>query len=58
MKGCNQVNKKTIVLLFIININNVSLLLVSSWWWSHPLDIQHVTDENTPYILHVTGNIN
>jgi hypothetical protein len=22
--------------------NAVSLLLVSSWWWSHPLDIQYV----------------
>jgi hypothetical protein len=25
-----------------------SLLLVSSWWWSHPLDIHHVNDKNTP----------
>jgi hypothetical protein len=29
----------------------LSLLLVSSWWWSHPLDIQHVSDEYTPYIM-------
>jgi hypothetical protein len=27
--------------------HNISLLLVSSWWWSHPLDIQHVIDKNT-----------
>jgi hypothetical protein len=26
MKGCNQVNKEIIVLLFIININNVGKL--------------------------------
>jgi hypothetical protein len=24
------------------------ILLVSSWWWSHPLDIQYLTDQNTP----------
>jgi hypothetical protein len=25
--------------------------LVLSWWWSHPLDIQYVSDEYTPYIM-------
>jgi hypothetical protein len=25
----------------------ISLLLVSSWWWSHPLDIHHVSSEIT-----------
>jgi hypothetical protein len=28
-----------------------SILLVLSWWWSHPLDTQFLTVENIPYIL-------
>jgi hypothetical protein len=32
-------------------LNSSGILLVSSWWWSHPLDIQNVSDEYKPYIM-------
>jgi hypothetical protein len=27
---------------------HISLLLASSWWWSHQIDIHHVSSKNAP----------